>query len=124
MGTTATAASGNLTTGDQRSELAAYVIIMGCGEYSDRYTAPARVYLDKAAAQACMTNLEQIYRHYREILKRETSYYACLELERKLSAEARAKYKELGFDAGIHDDWELAECALATSAGARITSGE
>lgn len=90
----------------------AYVIIRGWGEYSDRGTTPAKVYLDRAKAEAAMAALDTVYRRFvaaREQIAGKSGYF---EKVKAMIPESAAAYAALGFEADLNDDWELAEADL------------
>ncbi len=88
----------------------AYIIIKGWGEYSERGTEPAKVYLDQAAAQETMKKLSEIEFRYRaQIGKHPNINY---DKRHQLDPSCTAEYQALGFEASIYDDWELAEAEL------------
>lgn len=93
----------------------AYIIIRGWGEYSDRGTTPAKVYLDRTKAEAVMAKLEAIdleFTNKRKLIENKPGYF---EKVKELKPEAVAAYAAIGFDADQHDDWELAEAELVTN---------
>lgn len=97
----------------------AYIIMAGTGEYSERWTWPAKVFLCKNAAVQMMTELESIERKYSKILAGIESWNARRDEEVRLAPLAVAEYATLGFHQddghyyGLHVDWRLEEAGLA-----------
>jgi hypothetical protein len=86
----------------------AYVIIRGNGAWSERWSTPVKVFLDRDVAQTTMEKLEAVQRRFGRNAK-DCGPRNPPEVRRA----AAAAYRDLGFDADDEDDWELVETDLA-----------